>query len=264
MTYTGVVVYLQMVRGRTKSGRTGWKRWFWLLAIVLLPFPARADTPPASPLTGNILLTGNVSTLDRPLPSANERLTLDYALPKGQIFDLRVENYTEGSYNENPPGVLGRNINEHKFEVQGTYMYPLTSMFSVSGALLHHTNFTFHDNYQWAIATLAAKIPLSEKLSLTPNASLEKRLRGGRVFWDTSATLDYSFAQDWTFEANLHRYENFGEFDPHPTEKEEIEAGFIHLLTSNQTLALSFFRHIQFGAPNDQFSFLKLKYGYSF
>ena len=40
MTYTGVVMYLQMVRGRTKAGRTGWKRWFWLL--VLLPFPALA------------------------------------------------------------------------------------------------------------------------------------------------------------------------------------------------------------------------------
>ena len=123
---------------------------------------------------------------------------------------MRVEKYAEGSYNENPPSVLGRNIDEHKFEIQGTYTHSLNSIFSVSNALLHHTNFTFDDNYQWAIATLAAKIPLSEKLVLTPNASLEKRLLGGRPFRHTSTTLDYTFAEGWTFEANLRRYENRG------------------------------------------------------
>ena len=117
MTITGVILYLQMVRGRIRTGRTiGFQRWFWLLLAALPPAsPAHAS----SPLTGNMLFTGNLSTLDRPLPSLNERLTLDYTLPDKQIFDLRIENYYESSYNENPPGVLGRNISEHKFEIQG-------------------------------------------------------------------------------------------------------------------------------------------------
>ena len=68
----------------------------------------------------------------------------------------------------------------------------------------------------------------------------------------------------WTFETNFHRYENLGEFDAAPTQKEEIEAGLIRELASYQTIGVSFFRHIQFGAPNDQFSFMKLKYGYAF
>lgn len=215
-------------------------------------------------LTGNLFLTGNVSTRDRPLPSLNEKLTLDYALPHDQVLDLRVENYYEGSYNENPPGVLGHNINEHKLEIQGTYTYPITSVFSVSGAVLHHENFTFPDNYEWGIVTLTAKIPLLEQVTLTPNISGEKRFKGGRLFYDTSTTLDYTFIDDWTFEANYHRYENFGEYDPEPTRKQEYEIGLLYQLTHSQTVGLSYFRHIQFGAPNDQFSFIKLKYGISF
>lgn len=221
-------------------------------------------TATAAPLTGNILLTGNVSTLNRPLPSLNERLTLDYTLPRGQVLDLRVENYYEGSYNENPPGVLGHNINEHKLEIQGTYSYPLTSIFSVSGALLHHENFTFRDSYEWGIATLTAKLPLSKSVTLTPNVSLEKRLQGGRFFYDTATTLDYAFLPLWTFETTYHRYENYGELDPAPTQKQETEIGVIRELPHNQTVGLSYFRHIQFGVPNDQFSFIKLKYGVSF
>lgn len=264
MTITGVILYLQMVRGRARTGRTtGIRRWFWvlLLSLLSLNFPARA----ASPLTGNILLTGNASVQDRPLPSLNERLTLDYTLPDKSAFDLRVENYTESSYNQNPPGILGRNINEHKFEIQGTYTYPLNDIFSVSGALLHHANFTFKDNYQWGITALTAKIPLMTQVTLIPTLSLEKRLaQGGRFFFDSSTTLDYSFAPHWTFETNFHRYENFGEFDPKPTQKEEIETGFIRELPPNQIIGISFFRHTQYHAPNDQFSFVKLKYDYLF
>lgn len=147
--------------------------------------------PPATPpLTGTLLLTGNLSTLGRPAPSLNERLNLDYALPHGQVFDLRVENYYDGSYNADPPGRLIRNINEHKLEVQGTYTFPLTKVFSLSPALLHHDNFRFSDSYYWAILTLSAKLPLSKSVTLTPNLAAEKRLSGGRLFAD--------FAPPWT------------------------------------------------------------------
>ena len=231
------------------------------------PAPIQRTEPPtkAPPkLTGNFLFTGNASTLDRPLPSLNERLTLDYALPRGQILDLRVENYYEGSYNQNPPGILYRNINEQKLEIQGTYIYPLTSVFSLSGAVLHHENFTFRDNYEWGILTVTAKLSLSKRLTLTPNISAEKRLKGGRWFYDTATTLDYGFAKNWTFETSYHRYENFGECDPEPTQKQEFETGVLRQLPHNQTIGLSYFRHIQFGASNDQFSFIKLKWGLSF
>ena len=278
--------------GKNRSAKTGGALSL-LLLFLLAPSPARAQdsvdaqnppqpqapqdrNKPASiqrtepptralpKLTGNLLFTGNVSTLDRPLPSLNERLTLDYALPRGHILDLRIENYYEGSYNENPPNILGRNINEQKLEIQGTYTYPFTSVFSLSGAILHHENFTFRDNYEWAITTLTAKISLSKRLTLTPNVSLEKRFQGGRFFYDTATTLDYAFAKNWTFETTYHRYENYGELDPAPSRKQEMEIGGLYQLTPRQTLGLSFFRHIQFGSPNDQFSFIKLKYGISF
>ena len=225
-------------------------------------------TPPttaAGPaLTGNFLSTFNLSTLGRPAPSLNSKLTLDYALPHGQILDLRVENYYEGSYNQLPPGDLSRNINEHKLEVQATYTRPLSKVFSLSPALLHHDNFRFRDSYYWAILTLTAKLPLSKTVTLTPNVSAEKRLSGGRLFYDTATTLDYVFLPNWTAEAVYHRYENYGELDPVPTEKEEQEYGVIRQLPGNKTVGLSFFRHTQHGSPNDQFSQVKLKYGVSF
>lgn len=224
-----------------------------------------APTTAAGPaLTGNFLTTFNVSTLGRPAPSINQKLTLDYALPHGQILDLRVENYYEGSYNALPPGDLSRNINEHKLEVQATYTRLLSKVFSFSPALLHHDNFRFSDSYYWAILTLTAKLPLSKTVTLTPNISAEKRLRGGRLFYDSATTLDYVFLTHWTAEATYHRYENYGELDQAPTQKQETEIGFIRELPHNQTVGLSYFRHMQFGAANDQFSFIKLKYGVSF
>lgn len=218
----------------------------------------------APPLTGALLLTGNLSTLGRPAPSLNERLNLDYALPHGQVFDLRVENYYDGSYNADPPGQLNRNINEQKLEVQGTYTFSLTKVFSLSPALLHHDNSRFHDSYYWGILTLSARLPLSKTVTLTPNLAAEKRLSGGRLFADFAATLDYGFAPTWTFEMNYHRYENWGELDLEPTEKEESELAVIRQLPQGRTLGLSFFHHVQHDGPNDQFSQIKLKYGIGF
>ncbi len=225
---------------------------------------APTTVPPGPALTGNFLTTFNVSTLGRPAPSLNQRLTLDYALPHGQVLDLRVENYYEGSYNQLPPGDLSQNINEHKLEVQATYTRPLSKVFSISPALLHHDNFRFHDTYYWGILTLTAKLPLTRVVTLTPNVSAQKRLRGGRVFFDSNTSLDYVFAANWTAEATYHRYENFGELDTEPTEKEEQEYGFIRQIRHGQTVALSYFRHIQHGSANDQFSFIQVKYGISF
>lgn len=185
------------------------------------------------PLTGNFVGTFNASALGRPTPSVNQRLNLDYnALPNGQVLDLRVENYYEGSYNRDPPGQLTRNINEHKFEVQATYTIPLGPVFLLSPALLHHDNFTITDSYWWAILTLSAKLPLSRTVTLTPNISAEKRLSngGGRLFYDTATTLDYAFAPGWTLEGTYHRYENYGEADVTPTQKQEVEVGVIRQL----------------------------------
>ena len=117
------------------------------------PRPSSAE--PA--LTGNLLSTFNLSILGRPAPSLNSKLTLDYALPHGQVLDLRVENYYEGSYNQLPPGDLSQNIDEHKLEVQGTYAVPLSEVFPLSPALLHHDNFRFSGSHDWGILTLTAK-----------------------------------------------------------------------------------------------------------
>lgn len=215
-------------------------------------------------LTGTYVTTFNGSTLGRVAPSLNQRLNLDYALPKGRVIDLRLEYYTEGSYNADPPGQLIRNVNEPKFEGQVTYTHPLTSRFSLSGALLHHENFRFPDTYWWGIVTGTYTLSLRKNLILTANLSGEQRLSGGRPFVDFSGTLDYNFAPNWTLETSLHEYENNGASDPEPTHKQEYEFALLRQLPHKQFAGISFFRHLQFDAPNDQFSFVKLKYGISF
>ena len=165
------------------------------------------QTPPATPapskFTGTYVTTLNGSTIGQAKPSLNQRLNLDYALPKGQSIDLRLEYYTEGSYNADPPGRLLHNINEPKFEGQFTYTAPLTGRFSLSGALLHHENFRFSDTYWWGIITGTYTLPLLKNLTLTANLSGEQRLAGGRPFVDFAGTLDYNFAKDWTLVGHL-------------------------------------------------------------
>ncbi len=215
-------------------------------------------------LTGVYITTFNLSAIGSALPSLNHKLNLDYALPRGRQIDFRLEYYTEGSYNENPPGRLLRNINEPKFEGQLTYTAPITSRFSLSAAILNHQNFRFSDPYWWAILTATYIAPLRKNLTLTLNASGEKNLSGARPFVDFSGTLDYNFIRDWTLEANLHEYENVGATDRVPTHKQEYEFALIRQLPRRQFIAVSFFRHVQFEAINDQFSFFKIKYGFNF
>ena len=225
---------------------------------------ARAQQKPPAPLTGVYLTTFNLSTIGRTLPSLNHKLNLDYALPRGQQIDLRLEYYTEGSYNPDPPRQLLRNVNEPKLETQLTYTVPITGRFSLSGAILNHQNFRFPDPYWWAILSVTYIAPLRKDFTLTFNVNGEKKLSGARPFVDFSGTIDYNCARNWTLEVNLHEYENVGANDPVPTHKQEYEFALIRQLPCRQFVVLSFFRHIQFDSANDQFSFAKVKYGFNF
>ena len=100
-------------------------------------------------------------------------------------------------------------------------------------------------------------------MQLTITASAEKRLQPGRLFYDGVATVDQQLGPTLKFETTGRRYENWGELDPAPTQKVEIEIGFIKSLTEHQSLWVSFFRHYQNGASNDQFSAFQLKHGVS-
>ena len=55
---------------------------------------ARAQEKRPPSLTGAYITTFNLSTIGRALPSLNHKLNLDYALPRGRQFDLRLEYYT--------------------------------------------------------------------------------------------------------------------------------------------------------------------------
>jgi hypothetical protein len=213
--------------------------------------------------TGSYQATGNFSLLGQPKPSLGHRLNLSHALDKGSI-DTRLEYYVDGSYNGDPPGVLRNNINEPKFEGQIMYNRPLTSRLGFTGGLLYHDNFKFPDRYYWVITGLTYTLPLGEDVTLSSAALIEKKLGGARFFYDLSSTLEYRFAPKWNTQLALHRYENVGQFDPRPTQKGEIEIGLNRALTEKQSVGISFFRHVQFDAPNDQFSFLKLKYSVGF
>ena len=74
----------------------------------------------------------------------------------------------------------------------------------------------------------------------------------------------FQFAPKWNTQISVHRYENVGQFDSSPTQKLEYEFGVNRALSHKQWVGISFFRHIQFDGPNDQFSFIKLKYGVGF
>lgn len=228
--------------------------------------PAIAPVPsePPRPFTGSYQATGNFSLLGKPRPSLGHRLNLSYAPKFGGSFDSRLEYYVEGSYNADPPGILGNNINEPKFEAQLMYNRPLNKRLSVTGGLLYHDNFRFPDRYFWAITGLTLSVPIGQQVTFSSAALIEQKLGGVRPFYDLSGTLEYRFAPKWNTQLSFHRYENVGQFDPQPTQKAEYELGLNRALTAKDAVGISYFCHIQFNAPNDQFTFLKLKYSRAF
>ncbi len=238
-------------------------------SIALAQTPPSAPAPSPTPdslkrLSGSYQATLNASVLGKPKPSLGHKLNLSYAPTFGGSFDSRFEYYVDGSYNADPPGQLNNNINEPKFEAQLNYTRPINKRFAATVGILYHYNFKFPDKYYWALGGLTYTEQLGKKVTLTAAGLLEKKLSGGRVFVDGSTTLEYRFAPKWNTQISVHRYENLGQFDANPTQKLEYEFGVNRAIRKNQTIGISFFRHEQYNAPNDQFSFLKLKYGISF
>ena len=195
------------------------------------------------------------------------RLTVSYAPKFGGSFDGRVEYFTDGSYNADPPGLLIHNVREPKFEGQINYTHALGKLFSATVGVQYHHNFRFQDNYWWGMAGAIFSRKLGEKFTLTLQGLVEKKFITGRLFLDGSGTLEYRFAPKWNTQLSFHRYENFAELDFSPSQKFEYELGVNRSLSHNQSIGMSFFRHVQIGGlngPNDQFSFLRLKYGVAF
>ncbi len=228
----------------------------------------RATPAPSEPLglTAKTLIYNRTSLISDLSNGLSDKINIDYGFAHGQGFDFRAELYKDGSFNEDPPFAIppNSNIYEPKLEYQLTYGLPVTSRLAVAVAMLHHHNFLFEDSYYWAIGSLTYTQPISRALQLTVTGSAEKRLAPGGLFYDGVATLDQQLGPALRFETTVHRYENWGELDPAPTQKIEIETGFIKNLSDRQSLWVSFLRHYQNGAPNDAFSVLQIKYGIAF
>ncbi len=217
-------------------------------------------------LTAKTLIYNRTSLIADLTNGLSGKINIDYGFAHGQGFDFRAELYKDGSFNEDPPFVIpvNSNIYEPKLEYQLTYGIPVASRLAISVAMLHHHNFLFEDAYYWAIGSLSYTQPLTPSTQLTVTGSAEKRLAPGGLFYDGVATLDKQLGPTVKFETTVHRYENWGELDPIPTQKFEIETGFIKNLTDRRSLWVSFFRHYQNGVPNDAFSVLQIKYGIAF
>lgn len=237
----------------------------WISILSTIIYGQATPTPTPTPeavkrWSGSYQATLNASVLGKPKPSLGHRLGISYSPKFGGSFDSRIEYYVEGSYNSDPPNLLINNINEPKFEAQINYTRPINKRFAVTGGILYHYNFKFPDKYFWALGGIVYTEKLGKKVTLTATGLIEKKLSGGRAFVDGSSTLEYRFAKNWNTQISVHRYENLGQFDAQPTQKLEYEFGVNRAFKKNQTVGVSFFRHIQFDGPNDQFSFLKLKY----
>ena len=247
--------------------------FMWLFASLLLLVVSQANsataqqpspTPEVKRWSGSYQATFNISILGKPKPSLGHKLTASYAPKFGGSFDSRFEYYIDGSYNGDPPGQLINNVNEPKFEGQLNYTRPLNKRFAATVGLLYHHNFKFADDYWWALGGIVYTEQLGKNVTLTAAGLVEKKFSHGRAFVDGSSTLEYRFAPKWNTQVSVHRYENLGQFDVKPTQKLEYEFGINRALNHKQWIGVSFFRHIQFGGPNDQFSFIKLKYGVNF
>lgn len=263
LVMTALVVSFPAWRVRIARGKKA-KRAAAAALLVLFSRGMVGRAAAEVPVTGSYQLTINGSTLGEVKPSTGHRLILQYAPSFGGSFDLRTEYYTEGSYNADPPGELNHNINEAKFENQLMYNRELWHGLGVTVGALHHENFKFTDHYFWSVGGLTYVLPVGEDVTLSTAAVGEKKWWTGRLFYDLSGTAEYRFVKDWNVQAAIHRYENFGQSDPSPTQKREYELALNYALTEHQTVGASFFRHVQFDAPNDQFSFLRLKWSYSF
>lgn len=215
----------------------------------------------AEEFTGQYLITGNVSTQAPAMPSLNNRLTANYAPPamKGN-FDFRLERYTENSYHTDD-GAMTR---ERKFEGQVNFNYPLTEHLNVTVGALRHENYTFRDNYNWAVVGLSWTGEVAKGLTLNTVFLEEKRNHGGRAFYDLSGTLEQHLSEKTSVFAAAHIYENLGESDLTPSHKREFEVGLNYAISKRYFAGISYFYHQQVGDPNDRFSFLKVKLGVNF
>ena len=215
----------------------------------------------ADGFTGQYLATGNLSTQSRLMPSLNSRLTGNYASSalKGN-FDFRLERYTENSFHTNDASMT----RERKGEAQVNFNFPLTEHFTATVGVLRHENYTFRDNYNWAVAGLSWSGEVAKDLSITTGMLAEKRNGGGRVFYDFSASTEQRFAEKYGAFAAAHIYENLGEFDGSPSHKREFETGINYYISKRYFAGVSYFYHQQVDDPRDRFSFLKFKAGVNF
>ncbi len=134
--------------------------------------------------------------------------------------------------------------------------------FTIGG--LQHENFHFADHYFWGIGGLKYTKYVTRTVHLSGLALAEKKVAGGRLFYDLSGTAEWDFLPLWNTQFNIHRYENLGQFDPAPTQKLELKFAVNRAIGHKQTLGVSFFCHTRYDGPNDQFSFIKFKYGIAF
>ena len=231
---------------------------FSLSSLLIVNFSAQADE---STFSGSYLLTGNISAIDKAITSANNRLGLNVK-PSWSTgnFDLRAESYTETSFHTPNRSI----INEHKFETQLNYNYPISDIFGITGGMLYHQNDTFRDQYFWAIAGLTYSQKISNNVSLSGALLAEKRNKGGRVFYDASGSAEYRLMPQLSTFLALHRYENLGEFDTMPSRKFEVELGANYTINPRFFTGISYFRHTQDNDADDLFALLKLKLGINF
>ena len=195
------------------------------------------------------------------MPSLNHRFTGNYALSALKSnFDFCLERYTENSYHTSD----GSMTRERKAEVQVNFNFPLTDHLTATVGALRHKNYTFRDNYNWAVAGLSWSGEVAKGLTITTAVLAEKRNGRGQIFYDFSTIGDQRFKEKYGAFVAAHIYQNLGEFDVSPSRKREFEVGVNYYISKRYSAGISYFYHQQIDDPSDRFSFLKLKVGVNF
>jgi hypothetical protein len=192
--------------------------------------------------SGSYTLSGNVSTIGKPLRSFSHCLNMNIQ-PQHMVgdFDYSLEAVTEPSFHTDDLSI----INEHAIETSLAYNYPISDNIETFAGFLYNKNSTLPESYTWGMLGLEYTLDLSEQWEWSSEFLVQKNMQHGRFFYDLSSQLNYHPLTDIHLSGHIHRFEELGEFDLDPTLQLEYGADLTYQLNERLVSGLSYQHHTE-------------------